>query len=284
MRTTSELGVSFAEKHPADAARVLELTSPEETAAFLQAVGKDAAAGLLRFMNVRMAAAALSAVDVEDAARIVEGLPPSNAALVLRHMGHATAERVLERVAERPARSLKRLLRYREGAAGWLADPQALTLPHDIHVGNAQKLLRRMAGQAFYNVYVLDRDNRLVGVVTIRALLLARPKQTLDSIMSREPIRLRADSGLATVAANPAWQDFDMLPVVDKAGAFLGVIRHKTIRQLADKRETSPDIVGLVDVALRIADMYWRSLSGLAAGVSVAAAAQLNDAEHGLRR
>jgi len=273
MSATNELGVTFAESHPADAARVIERATPEATAAFLESTSMDTAAGVLRFMNVSISAAALSRVQIEHAAGIVERMPVPDAALVLRHMERATGESVLARVEDRTAKSLKRLFRYREGAAGWLADPQVLTLPHDISVGDAQKHLRRMAGEALYNVYVTDRDQRLVGVVTIRTLLLARPKQMLESIMQRQPIRVRADLDLATVAVNPAWQDFDMLPVVDKADVFLGVIRHKTIRQLEYGREVGLDIVDFVDVALSIADMYWKSLSGLAAGLSVAATA-----------
>jgi len=284
MRATEQLGARFAEDHPADAARVIERSTAEETAAFLETIDETVAAGVLRFMNVQTSAASLSTVGIERAANIVEALPRAYAGLLLRQMGSAKANDVLGKVKDSTERALRRLLRFREGSAGWLADPHVLTLPHDISVGDAQKRLRSKAGEALYNVYVTDREHRLVGVVTIRTLLTARPKQTLHSIMQRQPTRLRADSDLPSVAAHPAWQDFDMLPVVDKTDAFLGVIRHKTIRQLADSREGGPDVRDLVNVALNIADMYWKSLSGLAAGLSVAAAAQSGVAADRSRR
>jgi magnesium transporter len=274
MNASDELSRKFAVNHPADAARVLERARPEENAPFLEAIPIAAAANILQLMNVRLAAASLSAVEVERAALIIGDMPLYYAAHVLRHSNPVRVEFLIERLGEKIARPLRRLLRYREGTAGALADPQALTLPVDMTVADAQRQLRRLAGEVFYYVYVTDRDQRLVGVVTIRQLLLARPKQTLESIMQREPTRLPASSDLAGIAVNPAWQEFDMLPVVDKADAFLGVVRHKTIRQLASTVDSGQGLASAIDVALSIADMYWKSLAGLGAGLAVAAAAQ----------
>lgn len=276
MSAADELSRKFAENHPADAARVLERARPEESALFLEAIPIAAAAKILQLMNVRLAAASLSAVEVERAARIIEGIPLHHAAHVLRHSNPTRVRSLIERLGEKVARPLRRLLRYREGTAGALADPQALILPSDMTVGDAQKQLRRLAGEEFYYVYVTDRDHRLVGVVTIRQLLLVRPSQTLESIMQRELIRLPARSDLAGIAVDPAWQEFDMLPVVDKADVFLGVIRHKTIRQLAVTGDGGQGLADAIEVAMSIADMYWKSLAGLAAGIAVAAAAQRN--------
>lgn len=274
MNASEELSARFAHNHPADAARVLERAAPEETAAFLAAIPGSAAAVVVRQMNVGHAAAALSAVDVGRSAAIIDHLPLSNAALLLRQMGSVKAESLLDNVPEKVAKTLRAVLRYPEGSAGALADPQVLTLPSDINVADAQKHLRRLAGDVAYNIYVTDRDHRLVGVVTVRELLLARPKQTLASVMTRQPRRLVADSDLASVIASPDWQQLDMLPVVDTAEVFLGAIRHRTIRQLAQTRVKAAGLVDILNVALGIADMYWTSLSILAADMSVVGAAQ----------
>lgn len=284
MSANHELGVQFAESHPEDAARVLERAAPQEVAAFLAQIPTAAAAETTRQMNIPLAAAALSALETTEAARIVQSLPPYHAVHLLRHLDPDTAQALLGAIEEKAAMSLRRLLRYREGSAGALADPQVLTLPSDISAGEAQKHLRRLAGEVLYNIYVTDRDHHLVGVLTIRALLLARPKQKVDSIMERQLIRLPAALDLASVAGNPAWLQFDTLPVVDKADVFLGVIRHKTIRQLAEARVGAPGIGDGIDVALRIADMYWKSVSTLVTGLATAAIAQPSDGEYRSRR
>ncbi|MGD8869331.1 MAG: CBS domain-containing protein [Gemmatimonadales bacterium] len=284
MNASEELSARFTENHPADAARVLERAAPEATAAFLAEIPTPAAALVVRQMNVGHAAAALSNVDVERSAAVIDHLPLSHAALVLRQMGPVKAESLLEKTAEKAARALRRVLRYREGSAGALADPQVLTLPSDIDVADAQKQLRRLAGDVAHNIYVTDRDHRLVGVVTVRELLLARPKQTLASVMKRQPRRLAADSDLASVIASPDWQQLDMLPVVDTTEVFLGAIRHRTIRQLAQTRARAGGLVDILNVALGIADMYWTSLSTLAADVSVVGAAQRQRTEREVAR
>jgi magnesium transporter len=225
---------------------------------------------LVRHMSVSLAAAALAALEVSRTAAIIEDLPPSHAVPLLRRLGSARAESVLDRVEKKAAGALRRVLSYHEGSAGALADPQVLTLPSDISVADAQKHLRRLADDVAYNVYVTDRDHRLVGVVTVRELLLARPKLTLESIMKRQPLRLLADSDLATIVANPAWQQLEALPVVDRTGVFLGMIRHRTIRQLAQTRDSSPGPVDIVNLALSIADMYWKVLSSLTVNLSIA--------------
>lgn len=269
MSAGDELSARFAATHPEDAAVVLERAQPEETAAFLSVIPAAASAIVVRRMNMSLAAAALSALEVGRAAALIEELPPSHAASLLRHLGNEKAEALLAIVEEKVARALRGVLRHRQGSAGALADPQVLTLPSDLSVADAQKHLRRLAGDVAYNVYVTDRDHRLVGVVTVRELLLARPKQTLDAIMIRQPFRLAADSDLAAIVGHPGWEQFDMLPVVDKTGAFLGAIRHRSIRQLARTRGSS-GLVNIINVAMNIADMYWTTLSVLAAELSIA--------------
>lgn len=278
MSASDELGARFAETHPDDAARVLERARPEDTAAFLAGISNAAAATVVRQMNTSLAAAALSALEASRAGAIIEDLPPTHAASLLRQMSHARVEPLLENVSEKVARALRVMLRYREGSAGALADPQVLTLPSDISAGDAQKHLRRLAGEVAYNVYVTDRDHRLVGVVTVRELLLARPKQTLESLMVRQPSRLAAGSDLTAIAGNPAWDHFDMLPVVDGTEVFLGAVRHRTIRQLERARAKSLGYANIINVTLSIADMYWTTLSILAADLSIAGTSQARSA------
>lgn len=284
MRASDALGERFARDHPEHAAGVLERAAPEDAAAFVTSVDDTTATALVQHMNASLAAATLSALDLERAAGLIESLPLNAAARVLRHLDPTTVEKLLQRVRGDTAKPLSRLLRYREGTAGALADPRALTLPAEMNVGDARKQLRRLAGVTSYHVYITDPDHRLIGVLTIRELFQARPKQRLETIMQRQPVRLPANADLLTVATHPSWQHFETLPVVDRSDGFLGVLRHKTIRRLADARETRPGPAVLFDVALGIAEMYWRSMSGLAAGLSAAANTQSDERPHSRRR
>ncbi len=273
MTATHELGARFAENHPEDAARTLEHSAPQEAAAFLEEIAASSAAGVVRRMNAAHAADCLSVLAPERAAEIIANLPLDHAALLLRRMGAAAAN-VLDNAAEPVAQPLRRLLQYPEGTAAALTDPQVLTLPSDIRIAEAQKYLRRHAAHALFNVYVVDRDHRLVGVLNIRALLAARPSESLSSLMRTDIVSLPAHADLTTVAAQRSWLEYDALPVVDKSGILLGIIRHKTLRQLAAAAASRQPTIPAVAMAVALADLYWQGLSALLAGLMQVAAAR----------
>ncbi len=242
----------------------------------------ETAAQVIHRMHPPQAVACLSALEAERSAEICSRVPLDVGAALLRRMSPTAVESVLARLKESRAVALRRLLRFTEGTAAALADPQVLTLPSDINIGEAQRYLRRSAESALYNLYVVDREQRLVGVLTYRTLFLTPPKTALTSVMQTELISLPAQADLATVAVHPAWREFDALPVVDKAGVFLGVVRHKRIRQIF---ETGRDdgIPGLAMLAT-MAEWYWTSLSTLMASLAQAAAARSSQTETGTRR
>lgn len=277
-----ELSAQFAAAHPEEAARALETSTPQDVAALLETVGVETAADVIRRMHPPQAVACLSALEAARSAEICSRVPLDVAAILLRRMSPVTAESVLAHLKESRAVALRRLLRFTEGTAAAIADPQVLTLPSDISVGEAQKYLRRSAGFALYNLYVVDREQRLVGVLTYRTLFLAPPKAALNSVMQTGLISLPGQADLATIAVHPAWREFDALPVVDKAGVFLGIVRHKRIRQIF---ETGKDegVPGLAMLAT-MAEWYWTSLATLMASLAQAAAARSSQTETGTRR
>jgi magnesium transporter len=126
-------------------------------------------------------------------------------------------------------------------------------------------LLRRSAAHALYNVYVVDRQQHLVGVLNIRTLFSARPKGSVKSVMRGDLVYLRARTDLTAVTAHPAWLEFDALPVVDASGLFLGVIRHKTLRQLV-RPATEGNLATNLGVVVSLTELYWRGLAELVGG------------------
>ena len=83
-------------------------------------------------------------------------------------------------------------------------------------------------------LYVLERDQTLAGVLTLRELLAAGEDAEVAALMQRDVVCLRMADSLASVLVHPAWLEFHTLPVLDGKDRFAGVLRHKTLRQLAD--------------------------------------------------
>jgi magnesium transporter len=202
-------------------------------------------------------------------AGVLGELPLDLAARILMRAGQETRDAWLAAVPEERAEFLRRKLRYPPGTAGALVDPLVLALPEDLSVAEAQKQLRRSAERAYYYVYVVDRQQRLVGALDIRELMLAEPKATLGAVMHREVVSVSAHADLATVLSHPGWRELDALPVVDGAGVFFGIIRHRMMRQIAG-RDTDQEGQPMMRTLVSLGELYWTGLSAFLAGVNAA--------------
>ena len=94
-----------------------------------------------------------------------------------------------------------------------------------------QWLLREPDGVSHY-VYALGEGQQLTGVVSLRELLSAPSDASIETIMVRDPERLRADDMLERIASHPAWRRVHALPVVDASNRFLGVLRYSAFRSI----------------------------------------------------
>ncbi len=215
---------------PLNAAGCLERLAPAPAVAVLTALPLNAAAGLLRRLNV----------DVRD-----------------RTLVHAPAEFTI---------TLRRLLQYPEGTAGALMETRALSLPGDVRVSEARTRVRRALHSLLFYVYVVDREQRLIGVLNLRELMLASPKTMLSSAMRPHVLRLPARADLTAIVAHPGWRDFHVLPVVDDSGTFIGVIRYETLRRLEDT--AAQPASEAISTMLRLGELCWIGLTGMLVGVA----------------
>jgi magnesium transporter len=231
----SRLAREFVRRHPTRSAGVLERLGAEEAAGMLSRCSAHEAAAVLRRMSPQVAAAALADLGEAKAADILETLPLDVAARLARRVDPELLAAGLERMDPRTGRSLRSLLRFAEDSAGALMDPNVLALPEDATAGEALDRIRSEPENARYNVYVVDRSQHLVGVVNLREILLARPRERLADFMVRNPKRLDANADRAAVVAHPGWREAHALPVVDSEGCYLGAIRYKILRALEEE-------------------------------------------------
>jgi magnesium transporter len=283
MRADLSVATRFIEDHPEEAAQVLEQLSFADAAALLAELDAEQGARVVARLSAALAVDCLRSLPDRLVAAVLAELPIDLGARILMRAGGETRESWLAGLAPERAEFLRRKLRYPPGTAGALVDPLVLALPEDLSVGEAQKQLRRSAERAYYYLYVVDRDQRLVGALDIRELMLAEAKDTLGAVMHRDVERVSAHADLAGVMAHPAWRDLDALPVVDAGGVFFGIIRHRMLRQItgpAGDQEGQPVVRTLVSLG----ELYWNGMSAFLAGVNAVAPAgppQGAEATHG---
>ena len=146
-------------------------------------------------------------------------------------------------------------------------DPQVLSLADDLTAKEALDLIRHSPEHARYNLYIVDREQVLVGVLNLRELLLARPPERISAFMHTRVHRLPAHADRRAIVAHPGWQEVHALPVVDAGGIFLGAIRFGTLRKIEDtlRGGTSADGSATIDA---LGDLFSVGVAGVIDGLA----------------
>jgi magnesium transporter len=240
MSLTIRLAEALRRDHPERAAAVLERAPVVEAARALSTEDAVVAAPVVRSMSPGAAARLLVELDVEIATPLLAALELDEAARLLRALPEGAQRAIVERSPQDTAAALRAVLRFPPGTAGALMDPQVVGLPQDLTAREALAQIREQAQNTRYNVYVVDREQRLVGVLNLRELLLAKPQARLAELMIGEPAHLDARADESTVLDHPGWKEVHALPVVDDAGRYIGAIRYRVLRALQEKHLARP--------------------------------------------
>jgi len=261
------LARAFLESHPPRAAMTLEQMPVTRAAAVLRAVSARAAAPVVSAMTVPHAAECLGHLTADEAAAIVAELRTDDAGGIMRAMEPSRRESLLTALVPEVRDPIARVLPYPEGTAGAVMDPSIFQLPDDILVADARARLGRAARDLLYYLYVVDREHRLVGVLDIPELMLARGRDPVSAAMHRDVGRLSVWMPVALVREHPGWQQYHAMPVIDDEGRLLGAIRYQTLRRLErDASGRAPDPGRLTAGAL--AELFELGTAGLVAGIA----------------
>lgn len=251
-------------EHPADAAHWLEEMASADVSQILELVAAEGVARLLEHMSPLLAARALATTSTAQAARALGLLRTDVALRVLRAVAPERREDLLDELSPERREQLHRQLSYPEGTAGALMDPRVLRLRQSTTVSDALESVRSQADEVLYYLYVVDEQQRLMGVVNLRKLLQSRPGQQLGSLCRRDVYTLPARSPWEAVLAHRGWRSVHALPVVDERGRFLGAIRHEVLEQIEqgmaeEAGEASPGTLA----ASALGELYGLSVRGL---------------------
>lgn len=233
------LSEAFLREYPAQAVRALERKPVEAIVSALQGLEPEASAALLPAMNRAEAAACLTQLPQHEASEILAVLGPEQGALLLRFLEKDDRRILLRAVGKDLAAQIEDYLRQAPESAAAFATHRVVVLSDDLFVEDALELIHSAQGELLSNLYVVDRNGRLVGVLGLDELLRAPRNVLVSSLTRKEIAKLNADSDLKTVLAHPGWRDYQSLPVVDKRGRFVGAIRYKMVQQLRQEAQRS---------------------------------------------
>src|SRR5918996_1890979 len=249
---TANLLNLLQKQHPADLAQVFgSLLDSERTAVFSVLVERNARLAMetVSEMEPEQGAQLLTNRSADEIAKLLQELPSDDAAALIDYLPEELSHEVLELMRRRESQQVESLLEYGEQTAGRIMNPSVFALSEDLTVGEAITALQgsRDVEMVFY-LYVVDARRHLVGVTSLRRLLLVSPETPLKRIMTPDPISARVDMDQEEVARLVASYNLLAIPVVDDSNKLAGVI---TVDDVIDviKDEATEDLYRLAGVS-----------------------------------
>lgn len=217
--------------HPADLADIIEDLSGRERSAIFHALDTETAAEALEEIDPKIQKALIETIPVEKASDIVEEMSPSDAADLLADLSEERAEEILEGMEQEKAEDLRGLLVHSDETAGGLMTTAYFSLTPEITVEAAIARLKAEAPNLdiMDYIYVVDAEEVLQGVVSIRDLLTAQSHQPLSEIQVPRVVSVKLDEDQDEVVEAFAKYGFRALPVVDGENHLRGVIGFRSV-------------------------------------------------------
>ena len=216
----------LAELRPADIADILEQLDADEAGAVLDRLAPEIAADTLNEVEMPLQSEILSELNPERASDLLEMLPPDDAADILADMPQREAEHLLSLMPTSESQPIRDLLRYGSQTAGGIMTSEVLALAEELTVEEALAYLRQHSDhlEMIYYLYIVDSEQHLIGIVSLRALVVAEPGTVLRELMDRNVIWVRAETDQEEVARIIAKYDLLGVPVVDSEDHLLGIV------------------------------------------------------------
>jgi Mg2+ transporter MgtE len=208
--------------NPADLADILGELSALDRAAVVSALDEETAAAAMQEMEFDLQRSVLDAVEDERAADILEEIHPDDAADLVGDLPPERAGQLLDLMQPQEASDVRELLKYPDDSAGGLMTPDFVAVPAGMTAQEAIGYLRK--AETIYYCYVLDENKRLVGVFSLKELIVAPPTRAIDEIMERELIAVPPETSQEETAHLVARYNLLAIPVVDKERRLLGIV------------------------------------------------------------
>jgi CBS domain-containing protein len=216
----------LAELHPADLATIIDQLAPKDRAGILASLDDEAVADAMEEMEPETQVEILEDLEPARAADILEEMSPDDAADLVADLSDETREEILALMEAAEAEEVKELLSYPEDTAAGMMTTAFVTIPVQLTCGGAIDRLRELEPDAetIYYVYVTDDDERLVGVLSLRDLIVAQPETPLADVMIREPVAVGLLADEDEVAEVVAHYNLLAVPVIDDEGRLEGIV------------------------------------------------------------
>jgi magnesium transporter len=232
---------------PPDVAEALTLLDdPAQQALVLVQMPESQASAVLDYLEPVLVEEVFEHIPLDKAARLLQALPADDAAQILEELEETKAEALLQQMAPPEARDVRELLEYPPNTAGRLMVRQYVRVRPEWTIEQVIDYLRQIGPdiETIYYLYAVDTRQRLVGVCSLRELVLADPSKRIEQIMETDLVVVKPETDQEEVANLLSKYDLLAIPVVDELGRMLGIV---TIDDVVDilVSESTEDVLKL---------------------------------------
>ena len=226
--------------HPAVVAEVLGSMEPEEVWQVLSFSDLNLQVEIFQFFTIPQQLELVEIVDRTRLSRLLEEMAADDRDDLLGRLDPDIVERLLPLIAQAERNDIRKLLSYEENSAGSIMTTEYSSLSEDMTVTEGLAQLRQQAPdrETIYYIYIVDESRRLLGLVSLRELILANPDRKLSEIMRRDIIFVNVHDDKEEVAQQLARYDFLAIPVVDWGSHLVGIVTHDDILDVLQDEAT----------------------------------------------
>ncbi len=214
------------ELHPADLASIIDQLAPRDRAGILASLDDEAAADAIEEMEPDTQVEVLEDLPPERAADILEEMSPDDAADLVADLSEEARAEILELMERDEAAEVEELLGYPEDSAGGIMTTEFIAISAELTAAETIDRLRELEPDAetIYYLYVTDTNGHLVGVLSLRDLIVARPESLVRDFMIPEPVAVGVLTPQDEVAQVVARYNLLAVPVVADDGRLEGIV------------------------------------------------------------
>jgi magnesium transporter len=238
----------LAETPPVELAHYIDRLDLDHRREILRMVSDEIATDILSEMDVESSAEVFENMQEPRAAKILEELDPDDATDVFAELEDQKREDLLSKMEPESAQAVKELLVYDSDSAGGAMTPDVCSVRDFFTVDEAIQAIRDQASEleTIYYVYVVNASEELLGVVSMKDLLLSTPETAVTTLMETNMLGMLAPDTDKEQAANlMAEYNLIALPVVDSKNKLLGIVTHDDVIDII-QAEATEDIQKLV--------------------------------------
>ena len=217
------------ELHPADLADLAAALSPEQAQKLLSVLPVEFGARLLEHLDEERRSqlfATLAVKELEKAVDLTDEMAADDRADLYATLGEELRTELLDAIDEDESRDIRQLLSYPDDSAGSLMTTEFVALPAQVTVQQAIETIRETAAdkETIYQAYAVDQNGTLLGVVSLRDLVVSPAKRTVAEIMNPNIVSVPVEDDQEEVARVIQKYDLLALPVVDRHHRIVGII------------------------------------------------------------